>query len=154
MRQALENIKTIVVAAGLTMDNVVYTQVYLQDVSKYEEIDSAFAKYFPKSPPARAVLGVANLPDPPVEINAVAVRSLEGKRAVFPPNYPHSDLFLSRNFDARPALYFQHGGQDPASGKIPDDPAAQVDLALDGMKAVVNAAGLELEQCGLRQSRI
>jgi enamine deaminase RidA (YjgF/YER057c/UK114 family) len=35
-------------------------------------------------------------------------------------------------------------GMDPASGKIPDDPAAQVDLALDGMKAVVNAAGLEL----------
>src|ERR1700722_1671732 len=34
VRQALDNIKAIVVAAGLTMDNVVYTQVYLIDVSK------------------------------------------------------------------------------------------------------------------------
>jgi enamine deaminase RidA (YjgF/YER057c/UK114 family) len=35
-------------------------------------------------------------------------------------------------------------GSDPSSGKIPDDPAAQVDLALDRMKAVVEAAGLDL----------
>jgi enamine deaminase RidA (YjgF/YER057c/UK114 family) len=35
-------------------------------------------------------------------------------------------------------------GTDRVTGKIPDDPAAQVELALDGMKAVVNAAGLEL----------
>ena len=35
-------------------------------------------------------------------------------------------------------------GEDPATGKIPQDAAAQVDLALDGMAAVVKAAGLEL----------
>jgi enamine deaminase RidA (YjgF/YER057c/UK114 family) len=35
-------------------------------------------------------------------------------------------------------------GRDPATGKVPDDPAAQVDLALDGVEAVVKAAGLEL----------
>ncbi len=36
-------------------------------------------------------------------------------------------------------------GRDPATGKIPDDPAAQVDLALDRMDAVLKAAGLELK---------
>ena len=35
-------------------------------------------------------------------------------------------------------------GADPVSGKVPDDPAAQVDLALDRVEAVVKAAGLEL----------
>jgi len=35
-------------------------------------------------------------------------------------------------------------GADPVTGKIPDDPAAQVDLALDRLAAVVKAAGLEL----------
>jgi 2-iminobutanoate/2-iminopropanoate deaminase len=35
-------------------------------------------------------------------------------------------------------------GIDPVTGKVPDDPAAQVDLALDGMQAVVKAAGLEM----------
>jgi 2-iminobutanoate/2-iminopropanoate deaminase len=36
-------------------------------------------------------------------------------------------------------------GADPATGKIPEDPAAQVDLALDRMEAVVKAAGLDLK---------
>jgi enamine deaminase RidA (YjgF/YER057c/UK114 family) len=35
-------------------------------------------------------------------------------------------------------------GTDPADGKISDDPAAQVEFALDRMKAVVEAAGLKL----------
>jgi enamine deaminase RidA (YjgF/YER057c/UK114 family) len=144
VRQALENVKTIVVAAGLTMDNVVYTQVYLTDVSKVQEVDSAFAKYFSKVPPARAVLGVANLPDPPVQINAVAVRNLEGRRAVSPADYPHSDSFSPGILTYDRLFISSMAGMDPVSGKIPEDPAAQVDLALDGLKAVVNAAGLEL----------
>jgi 2-iminobutanoate/2-iminopropanoate deaminase len=144
VRQALENIKAIVVAAGLTMDNVVYTQIYLTDVGKLQDVDTAFAKYFSKVPPARAVLGVANLPDPPVEINAIAVRDLRGRRAVFPANYPHSDSFSPGILTHDRLFISSMAGMDPASGKIPDDPAAQVDLALDRMKAVVNAAGLEL----------
>jgi len=144
VRQALESIKAIVVAAGLTMDNVVYTQVYLTDVSKVREVDSAFAKYFSKVPPARAVLGVANLPDPPLQINAVAVRDLEGRRAVVPANYPHSDSFSPGILTHDRLFISSMAGMDPANGKIPNEPAAQVELALDGMKAVVNAAGLEL----------
>ena len=143
-RQALDNIKAIVVAAGLTMDNVVYTQVYLTDVSKAQEVDHVFAEYFPKVPPARAVLGVANLPDPAIQINAVAVRDLKGRRAVFPANYPHSDAFSPGILTHDRLFISSMAGIDPVSGKIPDDPAAQVDLALDGMKAVVKAAGLEL----------
>jgi enamine deaminase RidA (YjgF/YER057c/UK114 family) len=144
IQQALDNIKAIVVAAGLTMDNVVYTQVYLIDVSKAPEVDRVFAKYFSKVPPARALLGVANLPDPPVQINAVAVRNLEGRRGVFPANYPHSDSFSPGILTHDRLFISSMAGMDPASGKIPNDPAAQVDLALDGMKAVANAAGLEL----------
>jgi len=144
VRQALENIQAIVEAAGLTMDNVVYTQVYLMDVSKMQEVDGAFAKFFSKVPPARAVLGVANLPEPPVQINAVAVRNLEGRRAVFPANYPHSDSFSPGILTHDRLFISSMAGVEPTSGKIPDDPAAQVELALDGMKAVVNAAGLEL----------
>ena len=144
IRQALENIKSIVVAAGLTMDNVVYTQVYLTDIGQMPEVHVAFAKYFSKAPPARAVLGVANLPDPPVQINAVAVRDLDGRRAVSPPNFPRSDSFSYGVLTHDRLFISSMAGIDPASGKIPDDPGAQVDLALDGLKAVVTAAGLEL----------
>jgi reactive intermediate/imine deaminase len=144
VRQALDNIKSVVQTAGLTMEHVVYTQVYLEDVSKYREVNQAFAEVFPKTPPARAVLGVAKLPEPSLQINAVAVRSLADRRAIVPPGHnseesaspgilTHDRLFLS----AMP-------GSDPSTGKVPDDPAAQVDFALDRMKAVLEAAGLDL----------
>ncbi len=144
VRQSLENVKSIVEAAGLTMDNVVYTQVYLEDVSKYDELNRVWAEYFPKTPPARAVLGVARVPDSPVQVTAVAVRDLKDRRAVSPANY-HTDGPFSPGMLTHDRLFVSSmQGRDPATGKVPDDPAVQVDLALDGVEAVVKAAGLEL----------
>jgi enamine deaminase RidA (YjgF/YER057c/UK114 family) len=44
------------------MQHVVYTQVYLDNISRYDEMDRVFADYFGKTPPARAALGVARIP--------------------------------------------------------------------------------------------
>lgn len=144
VRQTLDNVKAIVESAGLTMEHVVYTQVYLEDVSKYGEMNRVFGNYFGKTPPARAVVGVARVPDPPIEINAVAVRDLADKRAVYPPNYK-SDDSASPGILTHDRLFVSAmPGSDPISGKVPDDPAAQVDLALDRVQAVVKAAGLDL----------
>jgi enamine deaminase RidA (YjgF/YER057c/UK114 family) len=143
-RQALDNVKAVVEAAGLTLDNVVYVQVYLTDMKSYSELNRVFAEYFPKTPPARAVLGVYGLPDPPVQINAVAVRNLEGRKAIHPPNFP-VDQFASPGILTHDRLFISSmAGADAATGKVPGDPGAQVDLALDGMQAVVKAAGLEM----------
>ena len=144
VRQSLENVRTVVEAAGLTMNHVVYVQVYLDDMSRYEALDKAFAEYFPKVAPARGVLGVARLPEPSVQINAVAVRDLKGKQAVELPNFrpnkaysfgmlTHDRLFVSTML-----------GSDPANGNVSANPATQVDFALDGLKMVVEAAGLTL----------
>ncbi len=142
--QALQNVKAKVESAGLTMEHVVYTQVYLEDVSKYDEMNAAFAEHFPKSPPARAVLGVARVPEPPIEISAVAVRNLAERRAIFPPTYP-TDKSVSPGILTHDRLFISSmPGADPVSGKVPEDPAAQVDLALDRVEAVAKAAGLDL----------
>lgn len=143
VRQVLDNVQAIVKSAGFSMDHVVYIQVYLEDMAGYDDLKETISEYFGKSQPAQAVLGVARTPDGSIEINAVAVRSLEDKKPVYPPNYPsdsappgmltHDRLFVS-----------SMAGADPATGKVPDDPASQVDLALDGVEAVVKAAGLEL----------
>ena len=138
-RQTLNNLKSVVEAAGLTMDHVVYTTVYLTDMSQYAEMNRAFGEFFGKIPPARAVLGVAALPDPAIEINAVAVRNLSDRRAVYPLNYKSDELF-SPGILTHDRLFVS---AMPA-GKASDDPAAQVDFALDQMKAVVEAAGLKL----------
>ena len=143
VRQALDNLKSAVETAGLTVDHVVYTTVYLTDISKYAEMNSVFAGYFGKIPPARAVLGVASLPDPPIQINAVAVRSLSDRRAIYPPNYKSDEPF-SPGILTHDRLFVSAMPDSPAERKGSDDPAAQVDVALDRMKAVVEAAGLEL----------
>ena len=142
--QSLENIKSILSAAGLNLQNVVYTQVYLEDVNNYDRLNSVFAKYFPVTPPARAVLGVAKVPQGFVEITAVAVRNPEERKIVTPANYKSTEPF-SPGILTRDRLFVSAmQGRDPVSGAVPDDPAAQTDLALDGVKAVVEAAGLKL----------
>ena len=143
VRQCLDNIKTIVEAAGLTMDHVVYAQVYLEHISDYAELNKAFAEYFPKDPPARGVLGVARVPEPPLQITAVAVRDLKAKQPVVPSNFKpnaacspgmltHDRLFVSTMLGVE------------ANGNIPQDPAARVNLALDGLRSGVESAGLQL----------
>ncbi len=143
VQQALKNVEAIVTSAGLKKENVVYVQVYLEDTKPYAELQKAFANYFGGAQPARAVLGVARTLESPVAINAVAVRSLEGKKPVYmsyqspAKDAPAGMLTHDRLFISSMA------GIDPASGKVPDDPGAQVDLALDRMHDVVKAAGLE-----------
>jgi 2-iminobutanoate/2-iminopropanoate deaminase len=144
-KQALDNVKAVIAAAGLAMQHVVYVQIYLVDMRGYDEMNKAFAEYFGKAAPARAVLGVAHVPESPLEINAVAVRDLGGKKAV--------DTTYSNSEDAAPAGVLTRDrlfvssmpGIDPATGKVPDDPGAQVDLALNRMEAVLKSAGLELK---------
>jgi reactive intermediate/imine deaminase len=143
VRQALDNVESVVHAAGLTMEHVVYTQVYLEDISKSRELDRVFSEVFPNNSPARAVLGVARLPESPLQIDAVVVRSLAERRVIRPSGYK-SDESLSPAIVTHDRLFLSAmPGSDPATGKVPDDPTAQVEFALDRMKAVLEAAGLD-----------
>src|SRR5262245_3093103 len=50
VRQTLDNVKGIVEAAGLTMEHVVYSQVYLSNMSSFDTMDRVWREYFPKQP--------------------------------------------------------------------------------------------------------
>jgi 2-iminobutanoate/2-iminopropanoate deaminase len=128
--QTLENIKAIVEAAGLNMEHVVYVQVYLEDVGNYEKLNGVFAKYFPSVPPARAVLGVSRLSPSSIAINAVAVRDLTGRKPVTPPNYKSTEPFSPGILTHDRLFVSAMQGRDPLTNMVPDDPAAQTDLAL------------------------
>lgn len=143
-RQALDNVKAIVGAAGLSMENVVYVHVYLTDMGSYSEMNQIFGESFPKNPPARAVLGVYALPDSSVQVNAVAVRNLEGRKSVYPASFSKGETASPGMLTHDRLFISSMAGMDPATGKVPDDPGAQVDLALDRMAAVVKAAGLDM----------
>ena len=73
--QALTNIGHILGAAGLTLDNVVATTVYLVDLTDFAGMNTEYATFFKNAPPARATIQVAGLPKMGalVEISAIAV---------------------------------------------------------------------------------
>ena len=61
----------------------------------YEDANRVWAKFFPKNPPARAIVGVTKMPtDTPVEVTVVAVRDLSRKKVV-PGGVMVGDRFLS-----------------------------------------------------------
>jgi enamine deaminase RidA (YjgF/YER057c/UK114 family) len=144
VRQSLNNVKAVAEAAGLTIEHVVYVQVYLDDMSRYAELDKAFAAYFTSNPPARGVLGVAKLPQPQIQINAIAVHDLNGKQAVIPLNFKTNKAFSPGMLTHDRLFVSTMTGADPATGKVPADSGAQVDAALDNMKAVLEAARLTM----------
>jgi enamine deaminase RidA (YjgF/YER057c/UK114 family) len=142
MRQALENVKAVVEAAGLGMQHVVYAHVYLTDMANYAQMNRLWSEAFPKAPPARAVLGVYKLPgDGLVEITVVAYKDLSRRSVLLPPGYPAGPA--SPGIIAGEKVYLSGFLGADNSGKVPDDPGAQVELAFDHMKKTLAVAGLD-----------
>ena len=75
-KQSLTNVKSILEAAGLTMDNVVKTTVFLSDMNNFGAMNEVYATFFTEGGyPARSAVEVARLPkDALVEIEVIAVK--------------------------------------------------------------------------------
>ncbi len=72
--RVLDNVAAILEAAGASMDDVMKTTVFLDDIEDFEEMNEAYAAYFPDDPPARSAVEVGALPlGIGVEIEAVAL---------------------------------------------------------------------------------
>lgn len=72
-RQSLANIQHILAEAGLTMNNVVKTTVFLADMSLFGDMNKVYATFFEKDCPARSAVAVKALPkDALVEIECIA----------------------------------------------------------------------------------
>ena len=72
--QACKNVKAIMEAAGLGMENVVKTTCLLADINDFKAFDAVYEKYF-VSKPARSCFAVKDIPAGAlVEIEAVAAR--------------------------------------------------------------------------------
>ena len=69
----LNNIKSILEAAGSGMDKVLRSDVYLSSMVHKAEMNAAYRKFFPANPPARNTVAVAGLDDNlDVEIEVIA----------------------------------------------------------------------------------
>ena len=71
--QVLINLRTVLEAAGLGLENVVKTTVYLRDMAEFPILNAIYAKHFGDHTPARSTIQVAALPlNCRVEIEAIA----------------------------------------------------------------------------------
>ncbi|MFB6270954.1 MAG: Rid family detoxifying hydrolase [Halobacterium sp.] len=74
-RQSLENVKAILEAEGLTMQDVLKVSVFMDDIDDFDEMNNAYKEYFQDNPPARSAVQVAALPKGVgVEIEAIAAQ--------------------------------------------------------------------------------
>lgn len=74
-KQALNNVKAIVEAAGMNMQQVVKATLYVTDLKNFSKINEVYGTYFPQNPPARETVQVAALPKGAhFEISVIAVK--------------------------------------------------------------------------------
>ena len=74
-KACLDNIKAIVEEAGLTIENVVKTTVFMKDLEEFTTMNEVYAEFFGSHTPARSTFQVAKLPkDAIVEIEAIVAR--------------------------------------------------------------------------------
>lgn len=73
-KRSLLNCKAILEQAGLGLENVVKTTVFLKDMNDFAAMNEVYASFFAQPYPARAAFEVARLPkDAQVEIEMIAV---------------------------------------------------------------------------------
>lgn len=73
--QALANVKAILAEAGLTVNNVVKTTVFLADMAEFGAMNEVYAKNFTEPFPARSAVAVKDLPKGVrVEVEVIACK--------------------------------------------------------------------------------
>lgn len=71
--QVMRNLSAVLEAAGVSLDAVVRTTIYLADLGDFRAVNDVYGSYFTGPAPARATVQVSRLPlDARVEIDAIA----------------------------------------------------------------------------------
>ena len=74
-RQCFDNLRAVIEAAGLTMDNVQKVNVFLTDMGSFAAKNEVYKQQFQAPFPARTTIGVASLPlGAAIEIEMIARR--------------------------------------------------------------------------------
>lgn len=82
-RQVMENLKSVLEAAGSDLSRVVKATVFLADIQTFSEFNEVYGAYFPSEPPARSAFQVAALPlGAGVEIEMIALEGHSQAREI------------------------------------------------------------------------
>ena len=71
--QVMANLSAVLEAAGSSLEKVIKTTIFLQDLNDFEKVNEIYGDYFKDNLPARSCVQVAKLPmDAPIEIEVIA----------------------------------------------------------------------------------
>jgi 2-iminobutanoate/2-iminopropanoate deaminase len=70
--RVLDNLKAVIDAAGMNLQNVLKSTVFLRDMNDFAKFNEIYGRYFKDMPPARETVQVARLPrDAAIEISVI-----------------------------------------------------------------------------------
>jgi len=76
IKQVFENLKSVCLASGGSLNDIVKLNVFLTDLTNFSKVNKIMASYFDEPYPARAAVGINELPRAAlVEMDAVMVIS-------------------------------------------------------------------------------
>ena len=73
--QVMANLSAVLEAAGCSLEKVIKTTIFLQDLNDFEKVNEIYGDYFKDNLPARSCVQVAKLPKgATIEIEAIAIK--------------------------------------------------------------------------------
>jgi 2-iminobutanoate/2-iminopropanoate deaminase len=137
----INEIRKTLKVAGLDLENVVKSFVYLEDPDKFAEFNKEYAKHFKTNPPARTTLGVAQVPgESRLEITCIAYADLSERKGI---GTPPANLSFSPGVLAGDTLYVSGKGDQLPDGGHPAAFEEQVRQAMRNVEATLKQAGLD-----------
>lgn len=74
-RQVFKNVTAVLEAAGATLDDVVKTTMFIQNMDDFNTVNEIYGEFFTENPPARSAVEAARLPkDVLIEVEVIAIK--------------------------------------------------------------------------------
>jgi reactive intermediate/imine deaminase len=148
-RRILERMRTVLVAAGSSLDQVVAATVYLKSAGDFQVMNDVYRTFWPKDPPTRTTVVVPLLLGADVEIAMVAVPKGAERVVIHPAAWAKSPNPYSYAIRTGDTLFLS--GIVPRNGR--DNTAVAGDIRVQ-TKAVMDNAGELLKAAGMDYSNI
>jgi len=144
VRQALENVKSVLTPAKMEFKNIVSVNVYLDDLNNFDEMNKVYQEYFSTIPTVRTTLEVARLPgDSHIEITCIAVADESAKKPVFIGNKRQEKFLFCPGIFVDNILYLSgQGSRNPETKQQSSTFEEQIKQSLENVGVILKSAGL------------
>jgi 2-iminobutanoate/2-iminopropanoate deaminase len=144
----IERMRTILAAAGSSLDQVVAVTIYLKSASDFAAMNEAYSGFWTKDPPTRTtVVADAVLPDALIEISMIAVPTGAERVVIHPSGWVKSPSPYSYAIRTGDTLFLSglvaRNGRD--NTVVAGDINVQTAAVLDNATELLKAAGMTLE---------